>query len=385
LRKEQHNPFFSNESLKDLYNLKEKIMKSKSFAITVISVLMIALIMTGCANQAIPAPTATEAAQATEAAAATSASTASAAKTWQIPADKLKVALLLDGPVNDGGWNEYAYNGLVSIGKKYSCETAYSENVQRADMETVFSDYAARGFNVIAAHGYEFTDAAKTVAANYPKSIFIVTHASAGFSGTNTASIQFNEEQIAFVLGVLAGASTKSNKIAGFGGYEIPAISIPFQAFTLGAKAVNPNVDVTVSYLDTWTDVAKMKEAAIAAIDGGADIVLPIAVGANAGGFDAVKEKKIWGVGYSGDASTFAPDNVLGSAIIDTGGAIEQTIDKIVDGTFTGTDYWYGIKDGTLYMTDFNSSVSKEVQDQVKEWFEKIKSGEYEVPVKMSF
>ena len=355
-------------------------MKRMNLVKVTIAVIMITVLIAGCAQQATPTTKATEAASN-----ATEAAPSSEAKTWQISADKLKVALLLDGPVNDGGWNEYAYNGLVSIAKKYNCETAYSENVQRADMETVFSDYAARGYNVIAAHGYEFTDAAKTVAANFPDSIFIVTHASAGFAGTNTASIQFEEEQIAFVLGVLAGASTETNKIAGLGGYEIPAISIPFQAFTLGAQAVNPDVDVTVSYLETWTDVAKMKEAAIAAIDGGADIVLPIAVGANAGGYDAVVEKGVWGVGYSGDASSFAPDNVLGSAIIDTGGAIAQTVDKIVDGTFTGMDYWYGIKDGTLYMTDFYKTVPQDVQDTVNEWFEKIKNGEYEVPVKMSF
>lgn len=360
-------------------------MKTKNLVTSIIAVLLVVSLLAGCAQQTAPAAENTEAVETDQPVSATEAASAAEAKTWQIPAEELKVALLLDGPVNDGGWNEYTYNGLVAIGEKYNCETAYSENVQRADMETVFSDYAARGFNVIAAHGYEFTDAAKTVAANYPDSIFIVTHASSGFAGTNTASIQFEEEQIAFVLGVLAGASTQTNKISGLGGYEIPAISIPFEAFKLGAEAVNPDVDVTVSYLETWTDVAKVKEAAIAAIDGGADIVLPIAVGANAGGYDAVIEKDVWGVGYSGDASAFAPDNVLGSAIIDTGGAISQTIDKIVEGTFTGTDYWYGIKDGTLYMTDFSDDVSQEVQDLVNEWFEKIKNGEYEVPVKMSF
>ncbi|HEX2978733.1 MAG TPA: BMP family protein [Anaerolineaceae bacterium] len=365
-------------------------MKASRVIATIISIIIITALMVGCAPQATPTAelTTTDEPAAVEEPAATTdpnAATSGDAGKWQISADNLKVALLLDGPVNDGGWNEYVYNGLVAIQEKYNAETAYSESVQRADMETVFGDYAARGYNVILAHGYEFTDAAKTVAANYPESIFIVTHAASGFAGPNTASIQFEEEQIAFVLGVLAGASTKTNKIACLGGYEIPAISIPFQAFTLGAQAVNPDVDVTVSWLETWTDVAKMKEAGIAAIDNGADIILPVAVGANAGGYDAVKEKDVWGVGYSGDASAFAPDNVLGSAIIDTGGAIVQTVDKIVDGTFTGTDYWYGIKDGTLYMTEFNKEVPQEVIDQVNEWFEKIKSGEYEVPVKMTF
>lgn len=354
-------------------------MKRNTIWTMITVVLLLSVVLAGCAQQATEAPVeepvATDAPPAEE----------PTAKTWQIAGDKLKVALILDGPVNDGGWNEYTYNGLVKVAEKYGAETAYSESVARADMETVFTDYAARGYNVLIGHGYEFSDAAKTVSANYPEAIFIVTHASDGFVGPNTAGIQFDEEQISFALGVFSGLMTETNKIACLGGYEIPAIAIPFEAFTYGVKEAAPDVEVTVSYLDTWTDVAKMKEAALAAIDGGADIVLPIAVGANAGGYEAIKEKGVWGVGYSGDASAFAPDNVLGSAIIDTGSAIELTIGKIVDGTFEGTNYWYGLKDGVLYFADFHESVPQDVIDQVDAWMEKIQNGEYEVPIKMRF
>jgi basic membrane protein A len=306
-------------------------------------------------------------------------------RTWQIPAEELRFAMLFDGPINDGGWNQGAYDGVVRVQEKYNADTAYTESVARADMESVFTDYAGRGYNVVMAHGFEFSDAAIAVAADYTDTIFIVTHGTAGMAGNNVGTLQYEEEQIAFVLGIMAGQMTESNKMAAIGGYEIPPISIPFEAFTLGAQEVNSEVEVPVTWIESWSDVAKMKEATSASIAQGADIILPVAVGANPGAFSAVQEADVWTVGYSGDVSVFAPDNTLTSAIIDTGLSIELVVDKIVDGTFEPTDYWYGIKDGVLYFSSFHEEVPQDVIDSTNEWMRKIEGGEYEVPVKMHF
>ncbi len=314
-----------------------------------------------------------------------STSESEASSSQAITADNLRVALLLDGPVNDGGWNQGAYDGLVAVGETYGADTAYTESVPRADMETVFSDYAARGYNIVMAHGFEFSDAAVAAAAKYPETIFIVTHGKNGMSGGNVATIQYEEEQISFALGVAAGLVTETGKLACIGGYEIPAISIPFKAFELGVKEVNPDAEVSISWLETWSDIAKMKEAASAAISSGVDVIMPVAVGANPGGFSAAEEADVWAVGYSGDGRDFAPNNTITSAIIDTGKSIEIVVEKIVGGSFEPTDYWFGIKEGVLYFTDFDDSISQEIIDTTLDWFSKIEKGEFEVPIKMEF
>ncbi len=327
---------------------------------------------------ATAAPAATEA-MAEEAPAAAS----------QYKPGELKVALLLDGPINDQGWNQGAYDGLAAIKTKYLADVAYSESVARADMETAFADYAARGYSVVIAHGFEFSDAAEKVAAQYPDTIFLVTHGKSGLSGNNVGTIQFEEEQIGFLLGILAGGMTQSNQIAAIGGQNIPAISIPFQAFELGVQQVNPDAQVTVSWIDSWTDIAKMKEAAKAAIANGADIVFPVASGASPGGLYAAAEaQNVWGIGYSGDQFSFAPDITLSSGIVDTGLAIELVVDKIADGTWEPTDYWFGLKDNVVRMAPYHNTEDKipqEVKDNVEQWTQKILSGEYEVPLKMEF
>lgn len=314
---------------------------------------------------------------------------AEAAAAPQVAPGELKVAMLLDGPINDQGWNQGAYDGLAAVKTKYLADTAYSESVTRADMEAAATDYASRGYNVIIAHGFEFSDAIEKVAAQFPDAKFIVTHGKSGMKGDNIASIQYEEEQLGFLLGVLAGKMTKTNKIAAIGGYEIPAISIPFKAFEMGAKEVNPDVQVSISWIDTWTDIAKMKEAANAAIATGADVVFPVASGASPGGLYAAAEAKdVWGIGYSGDQYVFAPDVTLTSGIVDTGLSVEKVVDEIVAGKFAHTDYWFGLKDNVLRLAPYHNTEDKipqDVKDTVAEWQQKIFTGEYEVPIKMEF
>ncbi|MCK5249330.1 MAG: BMP family protein, partial [Spirochaetaceae bacterium] len=255
-----------------------------------------------------------------------------ASESTTVEPGKLKIAMLLDGPINDQGWNQGAYDGLAAVKTKYLADVAYSESVPRADMETVFHDYASRGFNVIIAHGFEFSDAAEAVASKYPNTIFIVTHGKGGLVGENVATIQYEEEQIGFLLGILAGKMTKSNKIACLGGYEIPPIAIPFEALEIGAQEVNPDAKVSVAWINSWTDIAKMKEATNAAISNGADVVLALASGASPGSLYAAEEAEgVWGLGYSGDQYIFAPEITLTSGIVDTGLSIQLVVDAIVD------------------------------------------------------
>ena len=88
--------------------------------------------------------------------------------------EKLKVALCLTGPANDGGWCQLAYDGLTAAGEQYGVEFSYTENLQTTDMEAALTDYAAQGYDLIFGLGFQFGDPALSVAEKYPDVKFIV-------------------------------------------------------------------------------------------------------------------------------------------------------------------------------------------------------------------
>src|SRR6516162_1490609 len=97
------------------------------------------------------------------------------------------VALLTPGPVSDGGWNAAAYEGLELIKTRLGAETALVQTTSPADFEDSFRDFASRGFNLVFAHGFEYTDAALKVAQDFPNTYFVVS--SGGASSSNVASL----------------------------------------------------------------------------------------------------------------------------------------------------------------------------------------------------
>src|SRR5271167_2304154 len=123
-------------------------------------------------------------------------------------ASGFRVALLTPGPVSDGGWNAAAYEGLQLIKTRLGARTALVQTTSPADFEDAFRDFASRGFNLVFAHGFEYTDAALNVAQDFPNTYFVVS--SGGASSRNVASLTFNFDQATYVEGILAAGVSKT-------------------------------------------------------------------------------------------------------------------------------------------------------------------------------
>src|SRR6184192_3846847 len=156
-----------------------------------------------------------------------------------------KVALLTPGPVSDAGWNAAAFDGLQRIKNELGAETSLVQTTSPADFEDAFRDFAGRHSNLIFAHGFEYTDVAKRVGQDFPKTYFVVTSGSA--SSANVASITFRIEEAAYVEGVVAGLMTKSGVLGAVGGIELPSIRLTFDGFRRGCQSVRPNARLLVS------------------------------------------------------------------------------------------------------------------------------------------
>lgn len=221
-----------------------------------------------------------------------------------------KAAFLFPGSINDQSWNAQGYQGVERL-KSLGWEVAYSENVQAADMVESMRHYARLKHNIVIGHSGRFLSAAQRVAPDFPNTLFIVGSGATG-SGNNVASIEYDNTQFGFLLGVLAARVSKTGKIGSISGLEgLPTIVAQVGAFRKGARSVRPTIEVKVVYLQSMEDPAAAKEAALSLIAGGADVVSGKLNAGQAGIVQGAKERGVFATGRSLGHTRIAPDNVL--------------------------------------------------------------------------
>lgn len=279
---------------------------------------------------------------------------------------KLKVAAALPGIITDKAWNQGGYEGLKLMEKEMGAEIAYTERVAQPDQVEVMSDYARRGFDIVFGHGGEYDAAGKQVASRFPKAKIVVTNGTV--TGPNLASLQINHFQVSFLAGVVAGMMTKTNKIAAISAQKFKAIDDMMAGFEQGAKFVNPKIQVFTSYTGNWDDVGKGKEAALAHIAKGADVVYPLLDHALLGVIDAAKEKNVYAIGFVGDQLDLAPKNILTSGMENISVAMLDLAKVVAAGKFEGKSYVFGLENpSAARLGRFGSMVPKQVQDKAAE------------------
>ena len=257
-----------------------------------------------------------------------------------------RVALLTPGPVSDAGWNAAAFDGLQLIKAKLGAETAIVQTRSPADFEDGLRDFAARGFDLIFAHGYEYTDAAIAVARDFPNTYFVVSSGSE--SSTNVASLTFKVDDAAFVEGILAGGVSKTGIAGAIGGIELPSIRLTFDGFKRGFLSVQPKGRILISYTGKFDDVGAAKEAALAQINQGADVLIHDADAAGLGVFQAASQSHIYAFGAIRNQNNVAPDLVLASAVESTPQAFLKIATEVKEHRFHSGMLDFGMADGMV-------------------------------------
>lgn len=295
---------------------------------------------------------------------------------------KMKVALILSGPANDQGWNAIALEGLKAAEKKYNLEVAYTENVNVADSEAAFTDYANQGYDLIIGHGFQYGEPAKRVGENFPKQYFMATEANS--KGDNMSSYVMACEQGAYVMGVIAASMTKSGTIGAVGGIEQPSIVKSIEAYKLGAKSVKPDIKILDAYVDSFTDVTAGQAAANSMIDKGADVLYHSANQAGTGVINAAKAAGIYALGDSYDQNSIAPDTVISSTIYNMPQVILTAVKELKEGKFGDSVNNLGMNEGVVDIAPYHSFENKlpeDVKKLVADTVQKIKDGTIKVPI----
>lgn len=259
----------------------------------------------------------------------------------------MRVALITPGSVSDAAWNAGAYAGLRQIRDSLGIPVSNIEARTPAEQEEALRIYARQGYTVVFGHGYEFQDPAERVAQDYPNTIFVVT--SGERVRGNVVPMVFRIHEATYLVGMLAGAMTHTGKIGFVGGMELPPIKLGFEGWLQGARAVRPDVQSRVTYLNTFDDAAAGKEAALAMIRLGVDQLHHNADAAALGVFSAAKESPGVNVyGANGDQTSLAPTRVVASAVVDLPRAFLLVARDVKQGTFTPHVESFGLQSGVI-------------------------------------
>ncbi len=297
--------------------------------------------------------------------------------------DRFRVALLTPGSIRDAGWNQSAYEGLIEIRDRLGAGIAHQETATPQEFEAGFRDFAARGYDLVFGHGFEFQDAAALVGREYPDTVFVTT--SGNTIAENVSPIVFEQEQATFVLGFLGARISRSGRVGAVGGMEIPSVASTFYAFEKGAE--RGGARASISYTGSWTDVSAAREATLAQISQGVDVLIHNANEGARGFFLAVKESPgVYAYGANRNQNALAPERVLASATLNVPRALLLVATEVAEDRFEARVLRFGLSSGVVAI-EWNDALAPGVMDahgglqaEVGVLVAQIESGELVVP-----
>jgi len=280
-------------------------------------------------------------------------STSSDTSSSDTSAKKLKVAMCLSGSINDAGWCQSAYEGLMEAQSSLGVEVAYTESIDQVNYESSIREYAAGGYDLILAVGAEFSDACLAVGPDFPQVMF------ANFNGSksqepNVSAYRYTTTETGFLAGVIAALESKTGTVGYIAGSSAAHIQDANNAFKDGVHYINPNYTALDAFTDSMTDVALAKETADAMIGQGADVLLGNANTASLGVIQACQAAGIKSIGCISDQYNQAPDTVQVSVVQDNKSMVLAIVKTMQEGNFKPSVNLFGMDSGAIYLSDWH-------------------------------
>jgi basic membrane lipoprotein Med (substrate-binding protein (PBP1-ABC) superfamily) len=250
-------------------------------------------------------------------------------------------------------------------------------------MERVLREVAEKNQpHIIFGDAFGNEEAVRRVAADYPEIAFVFG------SGGGPAEPNFSVfdnwiHEPAYLCGMLAGGLTKSNVVGVVGGFPVPEVNRIVNAFIAGAKAVNEEVDVKTTFINSWFDPAAAKEAALAQVDAGADVLFAERFGV----IEAAAEKDLLAFGNMSDQKELAPEHVVSGPVWNMNPTVQYIINQVAGGTYTAQDLkdFSMVAKGGASLAPVNEGVKggipAELVQQVKDQEQQIISGLFRVDI----
>ncbi|MDX1053435.1 BMP family ABC transporter substrate-binding protein [Sinorhizobium medicae] len=293
-----------------------------------------------------------------------------------VRAAPIKVAGIHASPV-ENAWNSVLHKALQDAAAEGAIEYVFSEGVSGTDYPRAMREYAEQGVKLIIGEAYAVEKQARDVAADYPETAFVLG-SSGKEAGENFGVFGTWNHDGAYLAGMLAGKMTKSNVVGSVGAIPIPEVNMLINAFAAGVKAVNPEAKHLVAFIGTFFDPPKAREAGLAQIDAGADILF----GERIGTADAAKERGLKSVGSLIDYTPRYPETVFANALWGFRPILDAAIADVSAGNPVGKDYTaFGLlKEGGSDIAYVKGVAPADAEAAMEAKRAEIKSGAFEVP-----
>lgn len=285
----------------------------------------------------------------------------------------LKIAFVYDGPVGDGGWTDAHELARKTIAARFGdrVQTGYVENVSPAAAEQVLRKLARDGNRLIFGTTYGYTDAMLKVAKEFPDVKF--EHATGDHRAPNLAVYDARTYEGAWLAGVVAGKVSRSGKLGFVASVPIPEVIRNIDAFTLGARSVNPAATTRVAWVNAWIDPPRERAAALQLIAQGVDVLIQNTDSPAV--LQAAQEKGVHAFGWDSDMSRYGADEQLASAIIDWAPYYGKVVDDVLQGRWKPDAVWWGARQDVVRLGSPNPALAQDLILLIGERTHALKSG----------
>ena len=282
-----------------------------------------------------------------------------------------KIGMVTDvGGVNDGSFNQSAWEGLQRAAENFGCEVKYIESKGDADFVPNIESFLDEDYDLIICTGYVMADAVRDAAELNPDQKFAIVDDASNADLDNVTCMMFEQEQASYLVGLAAGYTTESNVV----GFVVGQANETMNSFGYGylAGVLDANPDATILQYNA--------NSLNTMVTKGADVVFHAAGGTGLGVIDGCKENGIWAIGVDSDQSPLAPETILTSALKRVDNACYDATKKAILGTLEGGVATYDLAAGGVDIAPTTDNLSKDVLEKIEDAKKDIIAGDLVVP-----
>jgi basic membrane protein A len=279
----------------------------------------------------------------------------------QAAAGTLKVGVALVSPAAEAGWTKQHTLGADAIKTALGdrVEINIIDNVfQPQDAERVFRSFGTSGHQLIFGTSFSHNVPIARAAPQFPTVAFDCCSGSRTLGNLGAFEARYHEGS--YIAGIAAAKTSRSGKLGFVGGYPIPDIVGPANAFLLGAQSVRPQTTCSIIFMNSWEDPGKEKDATLALAAQGCDVIAAMVDSPVAA--QTAEQKGIWAIGYASDVRKYAPTRLLTSLILDWSSIYVQDARDVLAGTWKPQSRWFGLKEGVVKLLSYADSVAAETR-----------------------
>jgi basic membrane lipoprotein Med (substrate-binding protein (PBP1-ABC) superfamily) len=295
--------------------------------------------------------------------------------------DTFRVAGIFQTAIEEP-WDGVIHQAALKAVDELGIEYEFTEQIAAADFEKVVREYAERGFDLIVGDAFlAGEEPSRRVAKDYPEIAFAF---GSEFGPVDPNYSVFDNwiHEPAYLCGVIAGHLTETNTLGVVAAIPINEVNRLVNAFKEGALSVNEDIEVKITYIGSWFDPPKAKEAAQAQIEAGADLIFAERFGV----FEAARENGVLAFGNMSDQNELAPDTVITGPVWDMYPTIEYLVKTVAAGTYVAQDLkdWSMMAKGGASLAPFHGFEDRlpaDVIQQVHDLEQQIMNGTFRVPI----